>query len=242
MTSLLCALLVMQASPLEPLLQVGAKMDASASEFLKGASAAAAFKAWTVKEDARQTSDLRDALKAAGVTRLSHMGFEFSLVFVKAERSVGWLRTIVAMDREQVGFADFRYEPLNAQARGLPLRELDGAFAEAARAVIAAIKSRNEAAIPFADAERIATRVACEEYASTNRWSIEQSRKRFAQTCATVAALDHDELRVRLDEVAFLAIAADGTTRGVLEANFDIAQGKYVMRLDRWRPFKKDSR
>jgi len=235
------ALLVQSDSPVKSLLEVGKKLDAGAAEFMKGTAPAECFKgwAWPAKEDGAK---LKEALKGAGVAKLSNMGFEFELYYMKGGKPLGTLRTFVYMEGESACFLAFRFSSAGEQEtvseRAQALDQYDAVFAGAARALVDAVKAKKSDAIVFADPEKIAKRCVFEGLVKDAQRTIAESKKSVGETLATVAALDHDEVRLILDDQMFLGQTDDGTPTGGISGEFGWTDGKLGYVIERWRPFK----
>jgi hypothetical protein len=236
------ALLVQSDSPVKSLLEIGKRLDAGAAEFMKGTAPAECFKgwAWPAKEDGAK---LKEALKGAGVTKLENLGFEFELVYLKGGKPLYYLRTFVYMEGDSATFLAFRGEKLTdtdtASSRAKTLDQYEDAFAGAAKALVEAIKAKKADAIVFADPDKIAKRCVFEGLVKDAQKQIEEGKKALAETVSTVAALDHDEVRLILDDQMFLGLAEDGTPTGGVKASWAWEEGKLGFALGRWRAFKK---
>lgn len=245
MTTLLVAMaLLLQDTPIKPLSALGKRIDAGGAEFMKGTAPADAWKPWAVQ--AKDVAALREALKAAGVTKLSCMSFEFELFFVKDKKVLGQLRTYVYVEGDDPCFMGFEFRPAAPEdtvgSKTLPLdsfKEFAPEAADAAKALVAAIKSREGAIVKFADIEKISKRCSYEALLRDARKTIDAGKKNFVDACGKVAALDYPEVLLRLDDQSSLALGEDGAAKGMVTSQFAEQGGKPAFELGRYRGFKK---
>lgn len=244
MINLVAVLALLQApaeSPVKPLVEVARHMESGVNKFLKGETPAAALAPWAA--GAPDEKKLRADLKEAAVAKAEVLGLEYEISFYKAGAEVGQLRAFVYIEGDQAGFMDFEFKAgPQSMHRELPLdkvKAFDARLADAASALVAAIRQKKEEAVAFADPEKIAKRVGDERMGAQAGRSVEKGKKGAKAVCAAIAALEYDEIRLGLDDVAILVRQEDGKAVGILSSDFSRNEDKLSLDLDKYRPFKK---
>lgn len=231
-----------EATPLDKLAEVGEHLDKGAAEFLKGSDPAAAFRPWVTPPDmdAGRAGALRDELKAAGVTSLANLGFEFELYFMSGGRPVYYLRTFVHTGEDGVSFLNFDGRSETSGPSGIRLENLSGQaqpLREAAQALLEKIKSPDCTKLPFTTSETLSKLITVQRARGELMPRLEESKAGLAGTCSSLAALKYDEVRVHVDDQAFLASGPDGSTKGALMGEFELAGSNVGYALSRVRRF-----
>lgn len=229
--------LMLQDSPLKPLLEVGKRLEVGAEAFLKGAAPSEAWKPWTVASQEADVAALRETLKKEGVAKLSNVGFELELVFRKPGGAL-YLRTFVHATAATAAFLKFDVREGETQ-RALPLDAFKGdaaPFAEAARALAKVIQAREADKLPFVDPAMLKALIPSDVVLRDALKELETARKGAAAACAKIAAFGAESVEVAVDDQAFTA--AD---KGLVRTNFRVTDdGKFVLELTgQYRPYPK---
>jgi len=211
------------------------------NKFLKGEAPAAALAPWAAS--APDEKKLRDDLKGAAVVQAEVLGLEYEISFYKAGAEVGRLSTFVYTEGDIASFMGFEYkagpQTVHRELALDKVKAFDARLANAAAALVAAIRLKKEEAVVFADPEKIAKRVGDERMAASAGRLVEKGKKGAQAACAAIAALEYDELRLGLDDVALVARQEGGAPVGTLSVDFSRNEDKLTLSLDKYRPFKK---
>jgi hypothetical protein len=230
-----------EATPLDKLAEMGERLDAGAAEFLKGADPGTAFRPWMAPPnmDAARAAGLRDQLKAAGVTSLANLGFEYELYFMSGGRAIYYLRTFVHTGEDGVSFLNFDGRADTSGPSGVKVESLSGQaqpLRDAAQALLEKVKGPDCTKLPFAPAETLSKLITAEGPRGELTQRMEKSKAGLAATCSTLAGLKYDEVRVHIDDQAFLARGAEGS-KGVVRGEFELAPEAVGYALGDFRPF-----
>jgi hypothetical protein len=244
MIHVMAVLVLMQApaeSPIKPLAVVARHMESGVNKFLKGETPAAALAPWAA--GATDEKKLRGALKEAAVAKAEVLGFEYEISFYNAGAEVGRLSAFVWVEGDHASFMDFEFKegPQPVQ-RGLSLdkvKAFDSRLADPAAALVGGIHQKKAERVEFTDPEKIAKRIGDERMAAEAGKNVRKAKEGAKAACEAIAALEYDEIRLGLDDVAILARQEGGTAVGVLTADFSRNEDKLSLDLDKFRPFKK---
>ncbi len=195
------------------------------------------FAPW--KAGARDGS--REALVAAGVTRVQMLGMELELTL--GTESPIELRTFVRprVDGPELLFASAREarrapEPILVTGTNAP-------FAFQARALLDGLTGpecpAGLARFPMAELEGLSSAPGFQE--ELNR-AARQSDEELPRACALLSGLPAGPpFGLKVDDVALLAFTADGTAVGVLRAEIEVLdESSFVFELGRLKPFVEE--
>lgn len=216
-----------EATPLDKLAEVGGHLNKGGAEFLKGTDPATAFQPWMAppNTDASEMNALRDELKSAGVASLTNMGFEFELYFLSGGKAIYYLRTFVHADGDGASFLNFEGRSETSGPSGVKIDNLSGPaqpLREAVQALLEKIKGPDCATLPFTDSADVSKLITSEKMRGELVQSMEKAKANMAGTCSALASLKYDEVRLNVDDQAFAALGADGSTKGVLRGEFEL--------------------
>jgi len=238
MIALVMALATLQDAPLKPLGDVAEHLDAGMTEFLKGAAAGDAWKPWPVRSDG---AALREALRQAGVVKATHLAMEFELLFRKKGAAVLYVRAYVLVRGGAIAI-------VNLESRDKDIRVADGRpidahkdhaapFAEAARAFLAVLRAKDVSKLRFADADALAALPESVRKPELER--AERGKAAAARIAEAVAACDADEVHLRIDDHAYLALDGAGAAVGVVRCHFEWDGDRVVYNPGSFRGFPK---
>jgi len=196
---------------------VSRQLDQGITAWMEGKSAEEAFKPWLAAnpEQARDRErELRERLKAEGAAGAKPIAFEVRLYFVKAGNLVYTLETLVAAPAVGGGFLRIRGKPGDGGPfdGGTPLEKCApeaGPFVKMARALNAAIVEKKAEGIPFVDPAKLSGAIP-PAFRRQSLENLEESRKEAPAAFRAIAASGHDEVRLRLDELYFVARGKEG--------------------------------
>ncbi len=232
-----------KVSALAPLGPVVRHADEGIAAFLKGATAAEAWKPWLVEEPDQK---LRDENGKAGVASARCFALELELLFYAQGKGVYYLRTLVQTDVAGSSFLGFRGRQVlddgEILVTGTPLDGLKdqlAPFGEAARAIVDACKG-DRGGIRLADPEAVKKAVTFKPAQEDLLEDLAEAKEGLDATCAAIAALKADRIDVRIDDLSFLAYDAKGADMGVIRGDLESAgEGKVAIELGRWKPWKR---
>ncbi|MFO0619072.1 MAG: hypothetical protein U0414_41165 [Polyangiaceae bacterium] len=226
------------SGPLAPLADLGKQVDDGLKSFIDGKDLAAAFPGWsaTAKDEAKLRADLKDAGATSGTTAF----MEFELILQKADKVVYYLRTGVLPS--EAAFVEFggRAET-QVDVTTHDLSEFTGETAPlktAASALFDLVKGADCEKVPFASAEA-GEKLGGGEIAEELLKTATKAKGDLSKTCKEIAAAGADKVRLRIDDFGVLVRGADGKAVGQLSGQFELKDGKLVLGLKRFKPFKK---
>lgn len=214
---------------LAPLVPVGAHLNKALAAFLAGRSAAEAFAPWKVPpkfDEAR----LRKELKEIGAASAKNFGFEYELIFRKSGKPVYYLRTHVLADGERAELIDFSGEAVRRDlyVSGRPLSEYAGQaapFQEVAEGLLRLFKTGDLRSLPLADADALSrTARLPPDMAAAVTKQVVRMKHGLAATASALAALDYDEVHLRLDDQAALVRNERGEVVGMLRGTLGLTR------------------
>jgi|GEM_PF-3582141 len=213
-------------NPLQPLTKIAKLLDEKAAAFLKGTPPPEAFAPWRSPiRNEKALEELREQFKSQEVASLSCFWIEVEFDFLVEGKPTYHLRTIVQMTQEETAFLDFRGSKAeNESSRAYPpagYKNEIAPFGEVGTSILAVVKAKDESHLPFADPDKL-SKLFPEKFHNEIRKSIEKSRKNVAQALTEIAELKVDEVRIRVDDFAFVARDASGGFRGFFECEFEV--------------------
>lgn len=215
-----------QENPLHPLTKIAKRLNEQVASFLKGADPAEAFKPWQLTEmNPEKLTKLRADLKTSDIASATSFGWEFELYFLSEGKCVYRIKGFVFATGEQASLVEFR-GAAHSESRSatLPLAECTGdlaPFREAAEALVTDLKAGKSSRIPTADPDDLAKLVS-EKTLAEGKKEIERSRKELEKAAAELGKLGADEIRLRLDDQAFVAFDSKGAPKGFLKGEFEL--------------------
>ncbi len=233
-------------SPLAPLTKIAGQLDKGIVDFLGGTAAKDAFSPWMA--EAKDEAQLRAALKDAGITQATCMGFELELVFTKGDKPVYYLRTFVCANAANATLMAIKgkvasdgddYLVKTSTPREGYVDEL-APFGEATDALLAALKGDGWKDLPFVDPDALLKGITFDEVKKEIAGSVQEGKAGLQAVHDALGKLDSDGVRVRLDDMSFFGYGADGKGLGVLRCGFRPGdKGKVLISLDKVKPFPK---
>ncbi len=238
MIAIVMALAMFQDPPLKPLADVAKHLDAGMTEFLKGAAAGDAWKPWPARSDG---AALREALKQAGVAKAEHLAMEFELLFRRKGAAVLYVRAYVLVRGGETSIVNFESRDRDIRVSdGRPIdahKDHAAPFAEAARALVAALKAKDVSKLKFADSATLAP--LPENVRKPELERAERGKAAAARIAEAVAAVDADEVHLRIDDHAYLAFDGAGAAIGVVRCHFEWDGDRVVYNPGSFRGFPK---
>lgn len=214
-------------SPLAPLAAPAAVLERGFEQFLAGRSVAEAFAPLPAVDDrSEDIAAIRAALQADRVVRVRSISTEFELVLRRNGIPQLYLRTGVDLNPNAPALVSLRGHritpqyPLNVAA--FPLQRYTGGlagFAEAAEGLLGILSSGNCTQLPFADPSAIAAGLPAGVVDDVLE-RLELAKRKLPGVCASINDLDPDEVYLRLDDVAHVALNAEGVATGVIRSGF----------------------
>jgi hypothetical protein len=232
-------------NPFLPLVPVGQSLDGAFARFLAGQPAGESYPPF--REPAGEAAaSMRAALQRDRVTRIRSVSTEFELVFRREKRDLLYLRMGVTLDSRQSALVSVDPRPLGAgqtlSVTATPLTRYVRAgepFARAAAAFMALASTGNCAAVPWADRVEL-TRGLPEDLRKDLETGLSSGARDLPSICASINRLDPDETYLRLDDVAHLAVTAEGRATGVIRSQFVLTpSGDLTLVVGQYRPLPK---
>lgn len=219
-----------------PVVTVITKVDEGMAALLKGTAPADAFKPWPVVRTERAAELVANVGKAGG-TSLVSLGLEMDLVFLKEGKGVYRIRTVIYGDAK--AFLTFR-GGASESSSGETFEQFsdhNAPFKATAGAILEALKAKDETRLKTADAEALAKLLPAQA---------EEIRKDLAQTARGIrtvieefAAVQYDEIRIRLDDHMFLVKDKSGAVVGMAKCEWRREKEALHFRIGEFRPLEK---
>lgn len=185
-------------------------------------------------------NSLREELKAAGVESLNNLGFELELYFMSGGGAIYYLRTFVHTGEDGVSFLNFEGRTETAGASGIKVENLSGPaqpLRDATQALLERFKGQDCTKLPFANPESISRLITSETARGDLIGRMEKAKSGLGSTCSTLASLKYDEVRVRVDDQAYLARGGDGSAKGAVRGEFQLFENNLGYALGGFRKF-----
>ena len=229
-----------RSSLLKPVLGLRDALDAGTAAFLKGTPVIEAFPDWRM-ERVESSDALRAKLLAAGVASVKTLWIEVDLFFFKEGQPVLMVHTRVLTASNRALFA-YVSSGSTSYVSGAPPEKMAGASAWAGRAALALLEAcGKDRSAPALVAQQSDAHGLVLHPSERDKLAIplDGYRATWKQAWAKLADLKPDAVRVRLDDVAYVARDAAGLDLGTLTADFDQkSSGALDFKLYTLRPRK----
>jgi hypothetical protein len=235
--SLLAAAPARAANPLAPLARFQAQLIKGMNAVIKGADPAKAFAPLA----AVAKRPIGPDLTAAGATSASIIAMEVELAYYDGATPVYYLRTAVTTTRRGPAFVGFSGRAITdgkLYVKAHPFAHYKGtaaALGAAGSALARAVAGKGCAALPLAAANDFAY-LPPGKMADRATRDLERMRTGMAAECAKLAALKSTKVELRIDDVAFAVLGADGKMKGMIKTDLELDGGKLVLEISRFRP------
>jgi hypothetical protein len=223
------------ANPLAPLARLQAQLVKGMNAVLKGADPAKAFA--PLAATSRGSGALE--LKASGATSTAVVAMELELVFHVGNTPSYYLRTAVTSTTRGPAFVGLAGRPLQGgqvQVKARPLAEYRGHAAPlgaAAAALAKAAVGKGCLGLPIATAADFGMLTG--KMAERAQRDLERTRSALPGECAKLSALKVSKVELRVDDVSFAALGADGKLKGMIKTELELEGGKLSLELGRYR-------
>ena len=232
-------------NPLLPLVSIGQALDGAFAKFLTGQTGADLYRPFREPAPA-DAATMRALLQRDRVAAVRSVSTEFELVLRREGRPLLYLRTGIAIDSRQAVFVRTEGRSIAADqplfVTAYPLNRYGGAgdpFARAAASFFALLSTGQCSGVPWADPAEL-TRGLPEDLRKELVDGLVAGQRGLPALCANINRLDPDETYLRLDDVAHLAMTADGRATGVIRSQFVLSPaGDLTFAVGDYRPFPK---
>jgi hypothetical protein len=224
------------ANPLAPLGRFQAQLVKGMNAVLKGSDPAKAFAPLTAVAKGAGAAEL----KAAGATSSSILAMEIELVFYVGAAPTYYLRTSITSTRKGPAFVGFAGRPIEGGklfVKARPFADYKGPAAPlgaTGAALARAVAGKACLELPVATSADFSMFPAG-KMAERARRDLDRTKASIPAECAKLAALKSSKVELRVDDVAFAALARDGTMTGMIKTNLELDGGKLVLELGRYR-------
>jgi len=232
-------------NPFLPLVPVGQALDGAFARFLSGQPAAEVYPPFR-EPAAADAAAMRAALQRDRVTRIRSISTEFELVLRRDGRDVFYLRTGLVLGGGQAALVSVEGRPITAaqplNVTSYPLTRYARAgepYARTAVNFLARLSTGNCGNLPWADPARLTTGLP-EEPRRDLADRLASSAHELPSLCASINQLDPTDTYLRLDDVAHVAMTADGRATGVIRSQFEFTpSGELTLQVGDYRPLAK---
>ncbi|MCC6751600.1 MAG: hypothetical protein IT371_28370 [Deltaproteobacteria bacterium] len=227
------------ANPFAPAKKLGDHLTKGVNAALKGKDPKAAF----APIEVQTRTPLTESLKGATVASARLLALEFELIFYQGDRAVFYLRTALNFGEGGPKLLSFQGREVpdgKMFVKGLSPAKFKGAFAPLGAAAKAAIKAVTSAAckslpvveigeLPFLPAGKMRDRATQD---------LAQAKTMLPTQCDKLASLKFTRADLRVDDVVFAALSADGKMVGMIKGDLEIGDKKQVFELGGFRAAK----
>ncbi len=226
------------------LIAAGEHLESAMGDFVAGDENA--FRPWIV--EASDPDEITSAARQAGAASYWIFPFELELIFAKQGQDLYYLRTALLVYEGEIGLTSFSGRHLSRpfSLDRAPLGAYIGGgrpFRAAGLALANAVTDGGCDALPtpspamsrrFVEAANLDGfgRIAAQRWVDNLRLDLSAVQR----TCATIAALEPDEIFLRLDDLSYIAVDASRERAGVIRATISPGTGgRMRIRLGSWR-------
>ena len=217
--------------------------DGMTAVIFKGAAPDKAFGDITaVSKGADRLAQARAEAKAAGGVKLALAAIELDVEFLKGDKVAAKLKTEIVLLGGNRSFMAFRARAAEGEEtpRGIDPAKLAGSIAALAKAS-AAIATRAQTAgctsFPIVPEAMIA-KFAPPRERSRAAELITRTTADMKKACRLLAKLDSDGIRLKLDDVIFLALDKDGNALGIVRGELEKDGDKVVFEIGKFKPYQ----
>jgi len=222
-----------QANPLAPLAKLHAAFTKGMGAVIKGTDVAKAFKPLTVKA----RPGLVEVIKEAGGVTARVLAMEIELIFYSEETASYYLRTEVYPAKRGPVLLSFKGRPSEGASKGFPFAKYRGYAAPlgAAGAILAKIAVgpacaklpvATAADFPFMPPGKLTERMSHD---------LKKTGRHLADECAKLAELKGSRVELRVDDVVFGILGADGKLVGTVKGQLELEKGALALEIGRFK-------
>ena len=223
-----------QANPLAQVARLHASLTKGLAAVFKGTDPARAFKPLTVKA----RPGLMEEVKEAGGTKGVILAMELELLFYSGDEPRYYLRTEVHPAKRGPVFVSFKGRSGERVSKALPFAKYRGvaaplgaAGAALAKAAVGAACSKlpvaTDADFPFVPEGKMRDRMSHD---------LRRTLRNLPDECARLAAVKSTRAELRVDDVAFGVLGADGKLVGMIKGELRLEDsGALALELGRFK-------
>ena len=223
------------ANPLAPLARFQAQLVKGMNAVIKGGDPAKAFAPLAASSKGAGVLEL----KASGATSSAIVAMELELVFYVGGAPSYYLRTAVTSTSKGPAFIGFAGRPIEGgklYVKARPMTDYKGTAAPLGAAGAALAKAAvSKACLGLPVASSADFGMLTGKMAERARRDLDRTKASLPTECAKLAALKPSKVELRVDDVAFAALAPDGKMRGMIKPDLELDGGKLVLTLGRYR-------
>jgi hypothetical protein len=224
------------ANPLAPLGRFQAQLVKAMNAVIKGTDPKKAFAPLPAVAKGTGVADL----KTSGATSVTILAMEVELVYFVGDVPTYYLRTAVSSTKKGPAFVGFAGRPIEngkAFVTSHPFATFKGPVAPlgaTGAALAKAVAGKACLALPIASAADFGF-LPAGKMADRARKDLERTRASMPAECAKLAALKPSKVQLRIDDIAFAGIGADGQMKGMLKSDIERDGEKAVLEIGRFR-------